>query len=200
MTTDTLQTVRADIVAITGDPALTTDQIGERLGQIYNHAEQSNDAQSMALVQTAWDQVQSLNVTAHAAIDTAVAARELAETVKTQRDQALEELEEVAEELGDLSNAVRNMDYAHPEVGYLIEAAEEMAWDEFCDNQDDELRNGVCRLLQSLGMERTRQVGIIRVWIDDRVIDAISGEYALTPIQKTALVSFIESLLVEDET
>ena len=110
--------VLTEIAVAAGDPSLTLDELGQRMNLLYQLAEQKEDAESVALVTTVWDGVVKLSEQAGQAINIATAAREIAVTLRGQRDVAIAQHEELAA-------AVNDYDMSCPAVSQLVNAVEE---------------------------------------------------------------------------
>lgn len=110
--------VLKEIVALTEDPALTLEALGQQLGDLYAKAEAASDGEVMAIVVGVYNRVEVMSQQTGAAIDIAAAAREAATTLQTQRDQALEAHEK-------LRTAIRDVDTSDEDVEMLVDQVAE---------------------------------------------------------------------------
>lgn len=159
VSTDVLQ----EIVAVAGDPSLTLDDLGQRMNLLYQLAEEKKDAESVALVTTVWDGVVKLSEQAGHAINIATAAREIAQTLKDQRDVAILAHEELIE-------AVNDIDMEDPLVAGLVEAVE--------DGYGENLMNSGCYITACPACDITEEAGFpVSHAVADAFHSIITGGY-----------------------
>ncbi len=157
-------TQETDIVEITTDnleqyAEASTTQIENHLDVLYQLAVHDDNELVKAQVNNVWQNAQQLRITANTAIDTAVAARELAKTVQEQRNQ-------VIEELSALQKAIDTMDMDHVKVNYLMDAVTEECWEEWVDELDQDMYNNIWATLNTLGIEGIQIV-------DEKILDVV---------------------------
>lgn len=105
-----LNEVMTEIVSVAGDPMLTMDSLANHMNRIWTIANNSGDHQAMQLVNHAWDEVNMIQQQAGTAINVAVAAKEMAKHLQTQRDALAEKVQSVTLERDDLIEAAQNSD------------------------------------------------------------------------------------------
>lgn len=145
MTADTQLTIRQEILSLAGDPSVPLEQIEGRMAELYNQAEAAGDANNMTLVAQSWEHVQIMHASAIKAHELAVAAKEAALEYQSQRDEALEELEETSEDRdaarADLEEVYEAMDEPfgtdNARVRDLVEFIEEVSQDQMETYYDD---------------------------------------------------------------
>lgn len=167
-------------------------QIEQHLEVLYQLAEHDNNELVKAQVQNVWENTLELKTTTNTAIDTAIAAKTLAETVQQQRNQ-------VIEELSVLQKAIDTMDMDHTKVNYLMSVVEEECWEEWLDEADSAMYNEVWATLNTLGIEAIRFRDDKLVDVARLLIDAITGKVIGKSQSEELFKRFVESLVGEED-
>ena len=166
----------------------STGQIEAHLGVLYDLAESTGDELVKSQVQSVWQNALELKTTADNAIDTAVAARELAKAAQKQRNQ-------VIDELSALSTAMEDFDSGNPKVEQLMEIVSDECWQQWLDDDEREIYDKVQVLLTSMmilsgQVKNGKYIDVTRL-----VIDAFSGQVILDEQSEDLLRQFILSLI-----
>lgn len=117
-------------------------QAGQLLGTHYDDAERRGDTAGMQLASTAWQNLTALAEVSKQQHAVARAAVDLGKTVVTQRDQALEELDELTE-------AIQTADLDHPLVADLSEWIEESAAEGLTDYLNTQAYENIVDTIQT---------------------------------------------------
>ncbi len=166
----------------------STGQIETHLGVLYDLAEHSNDELLKSQVQNVWQHTLKLKTTTDNAIDTAVAARELAKAAQTQRNQ-------VIDELSALSTAMEDFDSDNSKVEQLMETVSDECWQQWLDDDEREIYDQVQVLLTSMmilsgQVKNGKYIDVTRL-----IIDAFTGNFILDDQSEDLLRQFIASLI-----
>lgn len=188
-------TANTDIVEVTTDnleqyTEASTTQIENHLDVLYQLAEHDNNELVKEQVNNVWQNALQLRTTANTAIDTAVAARELAKTVQQQRNQ-------VIEELSTLQKAIDTMDMDHAKVNYLMEAVTEECWEEWVDELDSSMYNETWTTLNALGIEAIQVLDEKILDVVRLLLNSITGKVIGKPKSEELFKQLIESLIEE---
>lgn len=188
-------TQETDIVEIPTDnleqyAEASTNQIENHLDVLYQLAVHDDNELVQQQVQNIWQNTQQLRTTANTAIDTAVAARELARTVQEQRNQ-------VIEELSVLQKAIDTMDIDHHKVNYLMEAVTEECWEEWVDEADSAMYNEIWTTLNTIGIEGIQVIDEKILDVVRLLLNSITGKVIGKPKSEELLKQLIKSLIEE---
>jgi len=110
--------VLAEIVAAAEQPAADINDVYAHVDAMWQAADARGDEEAKAIISAAWEQMQSISNWNQHAVTIAAAARTVAETLKEQRDMAVEQF-------NGLERAVWTKDDEHPDVARLLEEARE---------------------------------------------------------------------------
>lgn len=115
---DYADAVLAEIVAASSQPAATLDDVYGHVEHLWNEASARNDQQALEVIAGAWEKIRAISEHHDHSVSLAAAARAVAETLKEQRDVAVEQFE-------DLEAAVSYLDTTNPLVEQMVERVEE---------------------------------------------------------------------------
>lgn len=141
------------------------------LGAHYDDAERRGDKAAMQLASTAWQNLTALAEMSKQQHAVARAAVDLGKTVVEQRDQALEELD-------DLTTAIQTIDADNPLVAELMDWVDSTAAEGLTDYLNTQLTDGMIKKIeQALGCSHEEAWGMLRILTGDTPPAAVCDRF-----------------------
>lgn len=139
------------------------DDAGAWLGQLYEQAKQAEDTQSVTAIEVAWQNMNAIKAQADTMTDVAHAA-------SAGMKAAIEQRDEIAGELAELTEAIENHDNMNPLVDALIEEVEQntLEWagesgyeDAQEEAYDDQRSDFISTIRRTLGLDQEPAAALI---------------------------------------